>query len=87
MYCFHLKKTVAESYRLLPEAYSEHAPSQDTCERWFWSFKSGDFDTRREGRQGTWKTSKKFEGVELQALSDEDDSQTQKQLDQHLGVS
>jgi len=31
-------------------------------------------------RQGTRKTSKKYEDVELQALLDEDDSQTQKQL-------
>ena len=29
MFCFHLKKSAAESYRLLPEASSEHAPSQD----------------------------------------------------------
>ena len=29
---FHLKKTVAELYRLLREAYGEHASSQDACE-------------------------------------------------------
>ena len=29
LFC-HLKKTVAESYRLLREPYGEHAPSQDT---------------------------------------------------------
>ena len=28
IFCFHLKKTAAESYRLLGEAYDEHAPSQ-----------------------------------------------------------
>jgi len=28
MFCFHLKKTAAESYRLFGEAYGEHAPSQ-----------------------------------------------------------
>ena len=32
IFCFHLKKTAAESYRLLREAYGEHAPLQDTCE-------------------------------------------------------
>ena len=26
IFCFHLKKTVTESYRLLGEAYGEHAP-------------------------------------------------------------
>ena len=32
IFCFHLKKTAVESYRLLGEAYGEHAPSQKTCE-------------------------------------------------------
>ena len=82
-FCFHLKKSAAEPYRLLREAYGEHAPSLDTCERWFRRFKSGDFDTR----QGTRKTSKKFEDVELQASLDEDDTQTRKQLAEQLGVN
>ena len=55
---FHLKKTAAESYLLLRQAYGEHAPLQDMCERWFQRFKSGDFDTREEGRLVTWKTAK-----------------------------
>ena len=63
------------------------APSQDAFGRWFRRFKSGDFDTRQEGRQGTWKTAKKFEEVKLQTLLDEYDSQTQKQLADQLGVS
>ncbi|KYM78158.1 Ubiquitin-conjugating enzyme E2 C [Atta colombica] len=42
--CFHLKNTVAESYRLFGEAYGEHAPAQKTCERWFQRFKIRDFD-------------------------------------------
>ena len=44
IFCFQLKKTAAESYRLLGEAYSEHAPSQKTCEQWFQCFKIEDFD-------------------------------------------
>ena len=67
-----MKKTAAESYRSLREVYGEYGPSQDTRERWFQHFKS-DFDTRQEERQGIWKTAKKFEGVKLQALLDEDD--------------
>ena len=86
-FCFHLKKAAAESYRLLREAYGEHVPSQDTCERWFRRFKRGDFDTRQKGRQETWKTAKKFEDVELQTLLDEVDSQTQKLLTEQLDVS
>ena len=51
-FCFHLKKTAAESYRLLREVYGEHAQSQDTRGEWFRRFKCGDFDKRQEGRQG-----------------------------------
>ena len=43
IFCFHLKTTATKSYRLLGEAYDEHAPSQKTCERWFQRFKIGDF--------------------------------------------
>ena len=43
-FLFNLKKTDAESYRLLREAYGEFAPTQDTCERWFRRFKSGYFE-------------------------------------------
>lgn len=84
IFCFHLKKTAAESYRLLGEAYGEHAPSQKTCERWFQRFKIGDFDVA-DKEHG--KPPKKYEDVELQALLDEDDSQTQKQLAEQLSVS
>jgi len=70
-----LKKTAAESYRLLGEAYDEHAPSQKMCERWFQRFKIGDFNVA-DKEHG--KPPKKYEDVELQALLD--DSQTQKQL-------
>ena len=44
--CFNLKKIAAKSYPLLREAYSQHDPTQDTCERLFRS------------RQGTLKTVK-----------------------------
>jgi len=82
IFCFHLKKTAAESYRLLGEAYDEHAPLQKTCERWFQRFKIGDFDVadKEHGK------SPKNENMELQALLDEDDSQTQKQLAEQLSV-
>ena len=69
---------------LIGEAYGEHAPSQKTCERWFQCFKIGDFDVA-DKEYG--KPSKKYEDVELQALLDEDDSQTQKQLAEQLSVS
>jgi len=54
IFCFHLKKTAAESNRLL-EAYGEHAPSQNVLtmisEFQNWRF--------RCCRQGTRKTTQK----------------------------
>ena len=38
IFCFHLKKTTAESYRLLGEAYDEHAPSCTRCTSMKWRF-------------------------------------------------
>ena len=43
IFCFHSKRTAAESYRMLRVVYGEHAPSQDTSEGWFRRFKNGDF--------------------------------------------
>ena len=79
-----MKKTAAKSYRLLWEGYGECVTSQEMCERWFRRFKSGDFEVANKEH---WKRPRKFEDVELQASLDEDDSQTQKQLAEQLGVS
>ena len=84
IFCFHLKKTAAESYSLIREAYDEHSPSQDMCERLFRRFKSDDFEVADKERG---KPPKKFEDVELQVLLDEDDSQIQKPLAEQLGAS
>ena len=78
-----MKKKTAESYRLFGEAHRKHAPSQKTCERWFQRFKIGDSMFDKEHG----KSLKKYEDMELQALLDEDDSQTQKQLAEQLSVS
>lgn len=83
LHYFFLKKSAAEAHRLLVEAYNEHAPSVSMCERWFKQFKDGDFSV--EDKQHG-KPPKKFEDVELQALLDEDSSQTQKQLAEALQV-
>ncbi|KYM87732.1 Filamin-B, partial [Atta colombica] len=47
-FCYHLKKTVAESHRMLIEAYGEHVLSKSQCFEWFKKFKSSDFDVRNE---------------------------------------
>jgi len=74
IFCYHLKKTTAESHRMLVEAYSEHALDKSQCFEGFKKFKSSDFDVRNEERE---KLPKKFEDSELQALLDKDDAQTQ----------
>ena len=80
-FCYHLKKTAAESHRMLVEAYGGYALGKSQCFEWFKKkkFKSGDFDVRNEERG---KPPKKFEDSELQALLNEDDAQTQQLADQ-----
>jgi len=58
--------------------------SQKTCERWFQRFEIEDFNVANKEHG---KPPKKYEDVELQALLDENDSQTQKQLAEQLSVS
>lgn len=84
IFCYHLKKTAAESHRMLVEAYGEHALGKTQCFEWFKKFKSGDFDVRNEERG---KPPKKFTDNELQVLLDEDDTQTQQELADQLNVT
>ena len=67
-FCFHLKKSAAESHRMLVDAYDDHALSEATCKRWFQRFRVNDFDVRNKERG---KPPKKFEDAELQAILDE----------------
>ena len=69
---------------MLVETYGEHAPVIRTCETWFRQFKSGDFDLTDNEHPGA---AKKFEDEELQALLDEDPTQSQQQLAQTLNVT
>ncbi|UYV61439.1 SETMAR, partial [Cordylochernes scorpioides] len=78
------KKSATDGHRLLCEAYGKHALSIKSCEYWFRRFKSGDFDTRDKERGGR---PIKFEDAELEALLDEDSSQTQEELAETLGVT
>ena len=52
LFCFNLKKRVAESHRLLQKAYGEHALFETTCRSWFRRFKRGEFDLKAK-----WNTS------------------------------
>ena len=50
VFCYHLKKTAAESHRMLVEAYGKHALGKTQCFEWFKKFKSSNFDVRNEDR-------------------------------------
>ncbi|UYV78794.1 hypothetical protein LAZ67_16002798 [Cordylochernes scorpioides] len=84
LFCFNLKKSATDGHRLLCKAYGKHALSIKSCEYWFRRFKSGDFDTRDKERGGR---PIKFEDDELEALLDDDSSQTQEELAETLGVT
>ena len=44
IFCFNMKKSVAEAPRMLSNIYGEAAISERTCREWFQRFKNGDFD-------------------------------------------
>lgn len=78
-----LKRTTAESHRILVETYGKYALSKTTCRDWFRHFKSGDFDTEDRERSGN---PKKFQNEEFETMLDEDPSQTQEELANSLNV-
>ena len=82
LHYFNMKKTAAESHRILVEVYGEHALAERTCQKCFAQFKSGDFGLEDEERPGQLK---KFEDEELEALLGEDCCQTQEELAESLG--
>lgn len=83
LYFFFSKKTASESHNLFVETYGEYALSRTQCFEWFQRFASGDFDVKDKERPGQ---PKKFEDEELQALLDEDPSQTLVELSASLNV-
>lgn len=84
LYHFNSKKSAAESHRMLVATYADNAPSERTCRYWFSRFSEGNFDLSDQERENR---PKKFEDTELQALLDEDNTQSQEMLAVQLGVS
>lgn len=84
LHYFIMKKRAAETHRILVDVYGDNAPSERTCQKWFARFKSGNFDLEDEERSGQ---PKKFEDKDLEALLNEDSSQTIAQLARALGVT
>ena len=81
LFCFNLKKSAAESHRMLVEAYGDNALSETTGRDWFRWFNDDNFDLsdKNENRP------RKVEDCQLQTLLD--DIQSQKLLAEQLGVS
>ena len=67
-----MKKSAAETHRMLSNTYDETAISERTCREWFQRFKNGDFDI--EDRHGSGKD-KVFKDAELEELLHEDSCQ------------
>ena len=84
IFCFNWKKSVAEAHRMLVEVYDDTTPTDKSCGEWFWRFKNGDFSVEDKPRSGQ---PKKFEDKELEALLEEDQSQTQEELTESLGIT
>ena len=80
LFCFNLKKSTAESHRMLVEAYGDNTLSETTCRDWFRRFNDDNFDLSEN-------QPRKVEDYQLQALLDEDDTQSQKMLAEQLGIS
>ena len=81
LHYINMKKTSAESHRILVEVYREHALAERTCQKWFARFKSGDFGLEDEESP---RQPKKYED---EVLLDEDCCQTQEELAESLGVT
>ena len=76
IYFFNLKKSVAETHRLLVETYGEAALCERNFHEWFQKFKNAKFDIEDKERSGRPKV---YEDAELEALLDHDSCQTQQE--------
>jgi len=84
LFCSNLKKSAAESHRMLVEAYGDNALLETTCRNWFRRFNDDNFDLSDKKRENR---PRKVEDCHLQALLDEDDTQSQKMLAEQLCFS
>jgi len=69
---------------MLVEVYGDTAPTDKSCREWFRRFKDGDFSVEDKSHSGQ---PKKFEDKELEALLEEDQSQTQKELAESMEIT
>ena len=82
LFCFNLKKSAAESHRMLVEAYGDNALSKTTCRDWFRRSNDENFDLSDKKRENWFR---KVEDYQLQTLLDENDIQSQKNACRAIG--
>lgn len=70
VYFFHLKKTAAESYRLLVDTYGKYALCEVTVRDWYAQFERGDFHVDKE----LPGYPKRYEDCIVESLLDQDPS-------------
>lgn len=83
MFCFHQKKTAAETKRIICETYGKDVIAASTCGKWFERFRSGDFDTNDKERPGRPRNLK---DNRLEELLREDNTQSTRELAEQLGI-
>jgi len=84
IFCFNWKKSAAEVIECLSKFMVTLLQLKKSCREWFRRFKNGDFSIEDNPRSGQ---PKKFEDKELEALLEENQSQTQEELAESLGVT
>ena len=84
LFCFNLKKSAAESHRMLVVVYGDNALSETTCKDWFHRFNDDNFDLSNKERENR---PRKVEDCQLQVLLNKDNIQSQKMLAEQLSVS
>ena len=84
IFCFNMKKSMAEAHRMLSNTYGEAAISERTCREWFQRFKNGDFDVEDRHSGGREKV---FEDAELEILLEQVSCQNEEKLARSLGVT
>jgi len=83
IFYFNMKKSAAQTHRMLSNTYGKTAVCEKMCHKWFQRFKNGNFDIKDLHGGGREKI---FKDAELEALLHEDSCQTQEEL-ASLGVT
>ncbi|XP_020297390.1 selenium-binding protein 1-B-like isoform X1 [Pseudomyrmex gracilis] len=78
------KKSAAEAHRMFVEVYGDTAPTDKSCRERFRRFKDENFSVEDKPRSGQ---SNQFEDKDLEAVLEEDQSQTQEELAESLEVT